>query len=236
MSRPASARRSRAAARAPSAASSAGSVSSAPSPNTMRRAIVSWTTLTSFAPCPQEARRWPRRRGRSDSIASSETVTSIAVPKLVAVLMNASSSPSTASRSGTAISLTSSRGGEARLGARQRRELLVQCEERRISAHDRLAGEPVEQVCAPLAEVADARREPVGMQAEAQDVDRRLEQVRRRAVGQQRDRPDWLRPAPSDGRRRSAGYGSWPRRSRSSTSRTGPISGSSRSRCANAGA
>src|SRR3954453_5255613 len=53
-------------------------------------------------------------------------------------------------------------GLEARRGARLaagiRRELLVEREERRVAAHDRLAAEAVEQVRAPLAEVDDARR------------------------------------------------------------------------------
>ena len=92
----------------PSAASSAGSVSTTPSPNTMRRAIVSWTTLTSLRLRSRRKRAVASSAGKKDSIASSETVTSIAVPKLVAVLMNASSLPSAVSRSGTAISLTSS--------------------------------------------------------------------------------------------------------------------------------
>src|SRR3954463_12459553 len=57
----------------------------------------------------------------------------------------------------------------ARLAAGIRRERLVEREERRVAAHDRLAAEAVEQVRAPLAEVDDARRHALGMEAQAQD-------------------------------------------------------------------
>ena len=60
-------------------------------------------------------------------------------------------------------------------------------EERRVTAHDGLAAEPVEQVRAPLAEVDDPRRHALGVEAEAQDVDGRLEEVVRRAADEQRD-------------------------------------------------
>jgi hypothetical protein len=49
--------------------------------------------------------------GKNDSIESSETVTSVAVPNEVAVLMNESSCPSIFKRRGTAIAPTS-RSGE----------------------------------------------------------------------------------------------------------------------------
>ena len=112
------------------------------------------------------------------------------------------------------------------------RELVVQRGQRRVAARDGLAPEPVEQVRAPLGEVHDPRRHALGVQREAQDVDRRLEQVLGDAGGQQRDRAVARRPSPSGGRRRPRGTARGPCRTRSSASRTGPISGSSRSRCA----
>ena len=221
----------------PSAASSAGSVSSTPSPNTMRRAIVSWTTLTSLRSVPAGSARSPRRRGRRIRSPSSASVTSIAVPKLVAVLMNASSLPSTVSRRAAPRSRSPRARRRARPGAGQRRELLEQRAERRVAGHDRLAAEPVEQVRAPLAEVARcaapgrrgagrARRTLTGGSSSC-GADARRSAARRPVGGHQ---------APARGRRRSPGRA----RGRAGAGRArrapAPSRGRPASRCANAGA
>ena len=73
------------------------------------------------------------------------------------------------------------------VAAGQRRELVVERGERRVAAEHRLAAEAVEQVRAPLAEVHDPRREPLGVQAQPHDVHGRLEQVRGHAVGEEAD-------------------------------------------------
>ena len=62
----------------------------------------------------------------------------------------------------------------------------------------------LEQVGAPLGEVDDPRRHPLGVQRHAHDVDRRLQQLGGHALGEQRDRAvggDHLPPA-IDHRRR----------------------------------
>jgi hypothetical protein len=64
----------------------------------------------------------------------------------------------------------------------------VERKQGRISADDRLAPEPVEQMRAPLAEVHDPRRHALRVEAQAQDVDRLLEQVPGDAGREQRDR------------------------------------------------
>ena len=94
------------------------------------------------------------------------------------------------------------------VGGRGRRriglELGEQRDERRVAGERDLAPQPVEQVHAPLGEVGDPRRDPVGMQRDAQDVDGRLEQVRRDGRRQQRHgavRGDHLPGAVDDQRR-----------------------------------
>jgi hypothetical protein len=56
-----------------------------------------------------------------------------------------------------------------------------------VAARLGLRGEVVQQVRTPLAEVDDPRCEALGVERETQRVDRRLEQLRRDARGQQRD-------------------------------------------------
>ncbi len=125
-----------------------------------------------------------RSAGKNDSIESSLAVTSTAVPKVATVLMKASSPASVRRRRGTAISCPWWPGSS--LGSRIAAQLLVQRGERRVAAAQRdLPGEPVEQMGPPLGQVRDPRRQPFGMEAQAQHVHRRLEQVRRHPVHQQ---------------------------------------------------
>ena len=62
----------------------------------------------------------------------------------------------------------------------------MQGKQRRIAADDGFPSEPVEQVGSPLAEVDDPRSHAFGVEAQPQDVDRRLEQLGRNASGQER--------------------------------------------------
>ena len=76
-------------------------------------------------------------------------------------------------------------GVAARVGG----QLLVQGEQRRVAGDHGAAAEPLEDVGAPLAEVDDPRRHPLGVQAQPQRVHRRLEQVLGGAAGEQLQRP-----------------------------------------------
>jgi hypothetical protein len=109
--------------------------------------------------------------GKNDSIETSAAVTSTAVPKLVFVLMKASSPLPCRSRSGIAIEI------DPRRSCRVGRELVAQHGERRIARCDHVAVESLEQVRTPLVEVEDSRGQPFRMQADAEDVDRRLEEM-----------------------------------------------------------
>ncbi len=146
---------------------------------------------------------------------SSATVTSTAVPKVATVLRN--DSPSM--RSGTAIACSERRC----LAAGVALGLVEQLREPRVGGHHQLAPEPGEQVRAPLGEVLDPGREPVGVQADPQDV------------GEQRlGTPSISGAIASLAATRShqrsitsAGNGSWARSTASIASRTGAISGES---------
>ena len=123
--------------------------------------------------------------GKKDSIDSSLAVISTAVPKVETVLMKASSPSGLASRNGTAMSWPAfARGVGTRVGA----QLVEQRPERGVAAHRDLALEALEHVRAPLAQVGDPRCDAVRMEAHAQDVERRLEQLGRDARRQQRHR------------------------------------------------
>ena len=67
-------------------------------------------------------------------------------------------------------------------------QLVVQVGQRRVGGGPGLPPQPLQQVCPPLTQVADPRRHPFRVQAEPQHVHRRAEQVRGRALGQQRHR------------------------------------------------
>jgi hypothetical protein len=113
--------------------------------------------------------------GKNDSIETSAAVTSTAVPKLVFVLMKASSPLPCRSRSGIAIAAKAR--SRSTPGGRVGRELVAQHGERRIARCDPVAVESLEQVRTPLVEVEDSRGQPFRMQADAEDVDRRLEEM-----------------------------------------------------------
>ena len=66
-------------------------------------------------------------------------------------------------------------------------QLVVQRAQLRVPGEVRFPVEPVQHVPAPLRQVEDPRREPVGVQAQPQHVGRRREQLLGHAGGQQRD-------------------------------------------------
>ena len=70
-------------------------------------------------------------------------------------------------------------GGERRLAAGVGDQLVLQGGEAFVARDGDLAAQPVEQVRAPLGQVADVRRHALGVQRDAQRVGGRLEQVRR---------------------------------------------------------
>ena len=83
-------------------------------------------------------------------------------------------------------------------------ELRVERPQRRVAGDGGLAREPLQQVRLPLAEVGDPRGEPVRVQARAQDVGRRGEQVLGQPAHHQPGRPvvGDERPAAVDRQRR----------------------------------
>ena len=114
---------------------------------------------------------------------SSAAVRSNAVPNVVTVLRNVSSCPSEVySSSGTATPprsrVSSKPPGYDSISASSAGQLGG-------AAHRGLPPQPLDEVMAPLPEIADARRQPFGVQGDAQRV-RPLEQVRRHAVEQHR--------------------------------------------------
>jgi hypothetical protein len=66
-------------------------------------------------------------------------------------------------------------------------ELVEQRGQCRIAGQRHLAGEPLEQMPPPLAEVGNPRRHSVRVKRHPQHVDRGREQLRRDALGEQRD-------------------------------------------------
>ena len=137
--------------------------------------------------------------GKKDSIASSETVTSSAVANARAGAEEASA-PSISS--GTKTSCAAGLAVRPGIAAAAPRRARAASSSPVTSTWTR---EVAQQVRAPLAEVGDPRRHALGVQREPEHVDRRLEQVRRDAGGQQRDRARWRRRGSSRGRRRSPG-------------------------------
>ncbi len=109
--------------------------------------------------------------GKNDSIESSETVTSVAVPKVVTVPMNESSASSarTPQRHRDVVGRRVARGGGP--AGRIPAQLLVQRGERGIACRDHLTAEALEEMRAPLREVEDPRGHTLRVEAEAQDVD-----------------------------------------------------------------
>ena len=101
---------------------------------------------------------------------------STGVPNVVTVLKKLSSPP----RDAQAQRDDDVARGAAGAGVGRRRvggELVVQGPQRGVAGDGGLAGEALEQVGLPLAEVRDPRGEAVRVQARAQDVHRRCEQV-----------------------------------------------------------
>ena len=163
--------------------------------------------------------------GKNDSIDSSATVTSTAVPNVVTVLMNASSPSGWRRRSGTAIAPAArscAGAGGRRRGSRRAPRAARRAPGRRSRPPRGPAGRGGAR--ATRARLAMRGAMPSGCRLDAQDVDRRLEQVvGDGAVSSATPRlaasmPQWRSTT-------SAGYGSCAASSRSSASRTGPISG-----------
>ena len=126
--------------------------------------------------------------GKNASIDSSESVMSSGVPKVVTVDMKANSPDSWRRRSGTTISPGPGWvAGTPRIVARVGLQLGQQRAQLRILRDADLAPQPPQDVGAPLRQVGDPRRHALGMQAQAQRVDGRLQQVR---GGAGRDQPD----------------------------------------------
>ena len=88
---------------------------------------------------------------------------------------------------------------------------------------------------APFRQVGDPRREPLGMQAEPQHIDRRREQ-RRVDAGEQRRTALFDATIVQCRSIASAGYGSCPASTRSIALRAASSAGSSSARCGNTGA
>jgi len=79
-------------------------------------------------------------------------------------------------------------GVRRRIGARISAELIEQSGEGSVAADGDLALEALEDVRAPLAKVHDLRRHAVRVEARAEHVERRREQLRRHALDEECDR------------------------------------------------
>ena len=145
------------------------------------------------------------RIGRENvSSASSDSRTSFGVPNTVVVLMN-DSVPSGAVEHQRHDDVAAAAGGRP-VGARAGDSALSS------SCSARSAASPLAAICRRSREsrcarhsreVDDARRQAVGMQAQAQHVDRRLQQFRRARRRSAAARRGCARPASSGGRRRA---------------------------------
>ena len=106
-------------------------------------------------------------------MASSYTVTSLGVPNTAVVMRKASDAVGRAAeRDQDRLGVRRGRGRRPRITA----ELVLQPDQGRVRGGFDVPVQPVEQVSPPLGQVHDARRHPSGMQAQPQDVDRRLQQ------------------------------------------------------------
>jgi hypothetical protein len=73
--------------------------------------------------------------------------------------------------------------------ARVGEDLIAERHQFVVGAERYLALEAVQEVASPFAEIQDSRRDSIGMQREADAVDRRLQQLRRDAVEQRTECP-----------------------------------------------
>ena len=141
----------------------------------------------SASPAP----RSPRRPGKNDSSASSESVTSTGVPNTMVVVKKLATSPASLTRNGTTICGAGGGAGRGRPGCAARGVARTSSSSsiRPASAVSRSGGAAVDDVRPPLG-VASAIRgaEPLRMQAEAQRVHRAGEQRRVDAVVELRQR------------------------------------------------
>ena len=138
---------------------------------------------------PARAGTRPSRRlaGKKVSRASSASVMSTGVPNTVVVLMKFRTPAGPASCRGT-MTPTVTAIGLRRAGRRRIVcQFFEQCRQRLVRRNVDLPTQPCEEVFAPLREIDNARREPFGMQAQTQHVDRRCEEMRRDVLKYGRD-------------------------------------------------
>ena len=150
---------------------------------------------------PRSASAVAASAGKNDSIASSDMVMSTAVPKVATVLKKRSSRRRRRGRRAGRRPRRRRRGARRRRAARVAADLVVEGGERGVAGDRDLVAQALEQVGAPLGEVDDPRRHPVGVQRHAHDVGRRRQQLGRHALGEQRDARCWRRPSPTSDRR-----------------------------------
>ncbi len=67
-------------------------------------------------------------------------------------------------------------------------KLVVQHREGRVAARQRVTRQALEEMRTPLVQVQDPRRQAVGVQAQPQDVDRRLEELVCHALDEEAER------------------------------------------------
>ena len=115
--------------------------------------------------------------GKKHSSASSERVTSIGVPNTVVVLRKLNLPASVTSWKGTNTFVAGRRRARfQKVRCWKFREFREQLDQHGISGLFDLGPQAHHQMCTPLGEIGNARRESAGMEAEPQHVDRRLQQ------------------------------------------------------------